>query len=142
VEKPNGPGDAGFTLVEVLTSLAVIGVVLTAVTTFFVRSMATVDAQGARQAAIQLAADGMERLREVPGPLAYDWLVSHGTEDVRANTVKYIRTWDAPTVASLMQATVRVRWTDRTCPGNTCSYSATTLISTADYEPLFEPAAA
>jgi prepilin-type N-terminal cleavage/methylation domain-containing protein len=140
--KWNGPGDAGFTLIEVLTSLAVIGVVLTAVTTFFVRSMVSVDAQGARQAAIQLAADGMERLRGVPGPLAYDWLVSHRTETVRANTVAYVRTWDAPTAARLMTATVRVRWTGKSCPDDACSYSTSTLISTAAAEPLFDPAAA
>ena len=134
--------DAGFTLIEVLTSMGVIGVVLTAVTVFFVRSMVTVDVQGARQTAIQLASDGMERLREVPGTRARAWLVAHQTEELPTNGIKYIRSWDAPTAAALMSATVRVTWRDKNCLADECSYAATTLISTAAVEPLFDLATA
>jgi len=136
------PGDAGFTLVEVLASLAVIGVVLTAVTTFFVQSMITVDLQGARQAAIQIAADGMERLRQVPGSRALTWITDNQTETVTANGIKYQRNWDTPTFSSLMTVTERITWTDKNCVSGTCSYSASTVISTAGVEPLFEPAQA
>ena len=134
------PGDTGFTLVEVLTSLAVIGVVMTAVTTFFVRSMITVDLQGARQAAIQIASDGMERLRQVPGTNAFTWISTHATETVTANGIRYKRTWDTPTFSALMPVTVRVNWDDKNCPSGVCSYATSTVISTAGVEPIFEPA--
>lgn len=133
--------DAGFTLIEVLTSLAVIGVVLTAVTTFFVRSMVTVDLQGARQTAIQVAASGMEELRAVSGALAVDWLTSRVTPvSVPMNGIDYRRGWALPTPAALMTATVTVTWRSKGCPSGTCSYSASTLISTSAIEPLFDPA--
>jgi prepilin-type N-terminal cleavage/methylation domain-containing protein len=151
----NDPADAGFTLVEVLASLAVIGVVMTAVTTFFVRSMVSVDLQGARQAAIQVAADQMEHLRERPGSSALAWLqnAANATPETVGSTV-YTPSWSCTIVDTATQQpracgatdtvitpTVQVTWTDKGCPGNTCRYAATTLISTAQIEPLFDPAA-
>lgn len=141
--------DAGFTLVEVLVSLAVIGVVMTAVTTFFVRSMISVDLQGSRQAAIQLASDGMERLREMPGSSVYAFLqTSAASTTVTANGIDYQRTWTCKTdTGAACQAsslvigpTVTVSWPDKACTGGTCKYSATTLISTSQIEPIFDPA--
>jgi prepilin-type N-terminal cleavage/methylation domain-containing protein len=145
-----GRTDAGFTLIEVLTSLAVIGVVMTAVTTFFVRSMVSVDLQGSRQAAIQLASDGMERLREMPGSSVYAFLqTSAATSTITANGVDYQRTWSCKTdTGAACQAsslvigpTVTVTWPDKACAGGACKYSATTLISTSQIEPIFDPAA-
>jgi prepilin-type N-terminal cleavage/methylation domain-containing protein len=136
------PADAGFTLIEVLSSLAVVGVVMTAVTTFFVRSMVTVDLQATRQVAIQVAADGMEELRAVPGSLVLDWIQDHaGAEPVTINGLDFQRRWDVPTATTLVTATVRVTWTANGCPSGTCSYSTSTLISTAAIEPIFEPSA-
>jgi prepilin-type N-terminal cleavage/methylation domain-containing protein len=136
------PADAGFTLIEVLAALAVVGIVMTAVTTFFVRSMVTVDIQAARQAAIQVAADGMEQLRAVPGALALKWITDNAAaRTVSANGLDYTRSWDVPPAGSLLTATVHVSWPSRGCAGGTCNYSTSTLISTAMIEPIFEPSA-
>jgi prepilin-type N-terminal cleavage/methylation domain-containing protein len=135
------PVDAGFTLVEVLTSLAIIGVLLTAVTTFYVRSMVTVNFEGTRQAAVQVASTAMEQLREVPGALALQWLVGNAPPaTVTVGRTTFTRTWDVPPQSALIAATVHVTWTDKGCAAGTCAYSATTLISTARVEPVFDPA--
>ena len=136
------PADAGFTLIEVLSALAVVGVVMTAVTTFFVRSMVTVDVQAARQAAIQVAADGMEQLRAVPGARALQWITANAAaQEVISNGLKYQRSWDVPAAGAVLTATVRVTWRSKGCTSGTCAYSASTLISTALVEPIFRPSA-
>jgi prepilin-type N-terminal cleavage/methylation domain-containing protein len=55
--------DDGFTLVEVLVSLALIGTVMTSLAPFLVRSLAVVADQRSRQVAVQLAGDATERVR-------------------------------------------------------------------------------
>jgi len=134
--------DDGFTLVEVLTSLAVIGVVLSAVTTFFVRSMAMIDMQGARQAAVQVAADAMEELRQVASADVPAWIVARANDaPVAFNKVDYTRTWaSGVTVSALLNVTVTVRWVGRDCPSGGCTYLASTQISTATREPVFNSA--
>src|SRR4051794_3939648 len=66
---PRRPGghapDAGFTLIETLVAIAVIGVVMTALTTLYVSAMSTASRQSGRQIAVQLADDAMERARAV-----------------------------------------------------------------------------
>jgi prepilin-type N-terminal cleavage/methylation domain-containing protein len=59
--------EAGFTLAEVVVSIAVIGIVMSALTTFFVKSTAVTNQQRAKQVAVQLAADGSERVRAIKG---------------------------------------------------------------------------
>jgi prepilin-type N-terminal cleavage/methylation domain-containing protein len=134
--------DEGFTLIEVLTALAVIGVVLTATTALFVRSMTMVNAQGARQAAFQVATDGLEGLRSVSGTQTQTWLAAHAaTETILVNSVPYQRTWTVDTTTpGLLSATVSVSWAERECPAAGCVFKATTLISTATAEPVFEAA--
>jgi prepilin-type N-terminal cleavage/methylation domain-containing protein len=62
--RASGQGrDEGFTLAEVVVSIAVIGVVMSALTTFFVTTMAVTNQQRGRQVAVQLAADATERVR-------------------------------------------------------------------------------
>jgi prepilin-type N-terminal cleavage/methylation domain-containing protein len=56
-------GDGGFTLIEVLVASALIGIVMTAVTAFFVTSMSVTAQQSGEQTAVQLADDGTERVR-------------------------------------------------------------------------------
>jgi prepilin-type N-terminal cleavage/methylation domain-containing protein len=133
-------GDDGFTLVETLTSLAVIGVVMSAVTTYFVKTMTTIDVAGARQAAVQVAADAMEQLRQVPGALAADWLKTNAVaRATTVNTVTYTSTWSSPDLtALLLSATVTVKWPGRGCPAGGCSYAVTTNISTSAREPIFQ----
>ncbi|AGZ39480.1 type IV pilus modification PilV family protein [Actinoplanes friuliensis] len=141
------PGDAGFTLVEVLTALGVIGVVATAVTTFFVRSMVLIDIEGTRQTAIQVASLGMEQLRSQPAATALTWLTDHRLEKVEkvqpegADGKTFKRWWDVPAAGSLIPATVHVTWTERGCTPERCSYTTTTMISTSTLEPVFDSVA-
>ncbi|GAT65326.1 PKD domain containing protein [Planomonospora sphaerica] len=58
-----GDGEAGFTLMEVLVSMAVIGTVMASLTVFFTNSLAFAGQQRTRQVAVQLAGDGIERAR-------------------------------------------------------------------------------
>jgi prepilin-type N-terminal cleavage/methylation domain-containing protein len=137
------PRDAGFTLLEVLVALAVISAVLTSMSVFFVRSMTSVNQQGDRQTAVQLAADGMERMREVPGSLVKAWITNQAADVKPVNTITYTRTWDPPRVVStkpsLLYAVVRVTWRGRSCPGNLCTYTSSTLVAAADTDPVFDP---
>jgi prepilin-type N-terminal cleavage/methylation domain-containing protein len=55
--------DAGFTLTEVLVAMMLIGVVMGALTTFYVNSMSIMNHQRGKQTAIQLASSGVERVR-------------------------------------------------------------------------------
>lgn len=55
--------DRGFTLLEVLVSLLIVAIVMTAMVTFFVSTTAVLAQQRDRQAAVQLADDGMELVR-------------------------------------------------------------------------------
>lgn len=61
------PSDAGFSLVETLTSIAIIGVVMTALTTFFVRTTTTLNTQRGLQTAVRLAHDGIDLVKSLPG---------------------------------------------------------------------------
>jgi prepilin-type N-terminal cleavage/methylation domain-containing protein len=117
--------DGGFTLIEVLASLSVIGLVLTAATTFFVRSMVTIDLQGSRQVAIQVASTSLEQLRAMSGEPAMTWLL----DKVDAGPVT------APNTQGSLA--YQQTWTSRDCAGNQCSYSATTKVSITRYEPVF-----
>jgi prepilin-type N-terminal cleavage/methylation domain-containing protein len=60
--------DEGFTLIEVLVSVAIIGMVMASVTAFFVSSIRMTHRQGLQQAAAQLMIDGIERARTYRGP--------------------------------------------------------------------------
>jgi prepilin-type N-terminal cleavage/methylation domain-containing protein len=59
--------DDGFTLVEVLIALAVVGIVMGAVTTFFSKTMSATNQQRGRQVATQLADDAAEQVRALTG---------------------------------------------------------------------------
>jgi prepilin-type N-terminal cleavage/methylation domain-containing protein len=155
---PDRDPDGGFTLIEVLASLSVIGLVLTAATTFFVRSMVTIDLQGSRQVAIQVASTSLEQLRAMSGEPAMTWLlgkVDAGTTAVpnTQGSLAYRQTWTcvegaSPCVATTLTtalgsgpiflgATVKITWTSKDCAASLCSYSATTKISITRYEPVF-----
>lgn len=66
-------GDGGFSLVEVLVAIAVIGTVMAAAAPFMVRSLAVSTQQRGTQAAIQVANDALERVRALePSSLLTD----------------------------------------------------------------------
>jgi type II secretory pathway pseudopilin PulG len=148
-------------MVEVLVSMAVIGIVLLAVSTFFVKSMTTVRLQGARQAAIQIAATSMEQLRALAGVNAITWLTTQKLTPTSAGTsssVVYQQSWDWSWVCSttpigggcptdpvaaiavaplLARASVTVTWVSQDCPAAGCSYALTTQLSLSNAEPVF-----
>jgi prepilin-type N-terminal cleavage/methylation domain-containing protein len=164
MNRRHGCRDDGFTMVEVLVSLAVIGIVLLSVSTFFVKSMTTVRLQGARQAAIQIAASSMEELRALAGTNAVSWLTAKAalppTDAGTSSSVVYRQQWSwswscstTPTggcpgtplaaIAAaplLAQATVVISWTGRDCPKDAsgrCSYTLSTQLSLSTTEPVF-----
>ena len=55
--------DDGFTLIEVLVAMAVIGTVMTALAPFLIKSVLVVDQQRSQQVAVQVANDALERAR-------------------------------------------------------------------------------
>ncbi|WP_238006032.1 putative Ig domain-containing protein [Dactylosporangium sp. AC04546] len=59
-------GDDGFSLVETLTAIAVMGVVMTALTTFFVSATNTLNKERGLQVAVRYAHDGVEMVRALP----------------------------------------------------------------------------
>jgi prepilin-type N-terminal cleavage/methylation domain-containing protein len=59
--------DRGFTLVEALVSIMVIGVVMVALTAFFVNTTSITNRQRGQQTAIQLADDAIEQVRALKG---------------------------------------------------------------------------
>jgi prepilin-type N-terminal cleavage/methylation domain-containing protein len=59
--------DDGFTLVEALVAIGIIGVLMTALTPLLVKSVASVNYQGGRQVAIQVGGDAVDRARALKG---------------------------------------------------------------------------
>ena len=59
--------DGGFTLVEVVVSLAIMSVVMTSLTVFMVNSRHSAHYSALRDTAVQLAVEGMEKARAVRG---------------------------------------------------------------------------
>jgi prepilin-type N-terminal cleavage/methylation domain-containing protein len=141
--------DSGFTLVEVLVSLGIIGLVMSSLGFFIIRSMTVTSQQGDRQTAAQLAADGMERVREVPAAAAITEINKMNASDPAGEArrpirdgVTYTRSWvqvsysdPALRNAPFIQVTVTVTWQGN-CAGG-CRYSTMTLVSIADSEPVF-----
>jgi prepilin-type N-terminal cleavage/methylation domain-containing protein len=62
-----GGDDHGFTMIEVVVSLAVIGLVMAAVTSFFTATLGATNQQRGKQVAAQLADDGAEQVRALTG---------------------------------------------------------------------------
>jgi prepilin-type N-terminal cleavage/methylation domain-containing protein len=60
-------GDEGFTLVEVIVSITLMAIIMTALTTFFVSTGSAIRQQGGRQIAAQLAQDALETVRTLKG---------------------------------------------------------------------------
>lgn len=62
--------DRGFTLLEVLVSVALIGTMTATLAPFLVRSVVVVEEQRKRQGAVQIATDAMERVSALSGAAA------------------------------------------------------------------------
>ncbi|WP_306212210.1 Ig domain-containing protein [Actinoplanes sp. RD1] len=57
------PGDEGYTLVEVIVAIVIIGTVMAAAAPFMVRTLSVSNQQRTRQQAVQILNDGLERVR-------------------------------------------------------------------------------
>ncbi|OLB65213.1 MAG: hypothetical protein AUI10_07755 [Actinobacteria bacterium 13_2_20CM_2_72_6] len=178
--------DEGFTLVEVIVSIALMSIVMTALTTFFVTTVSATGQQSGRQAAIQLAQDAVELARAVKGsalltgrdkcgacaapvtgvaPYLADveeWDYPTGATaqlpttatGADANGIHYLQNWyvgkcwqpiaggacqsDPGTGPVLFYRVIAaVTWPERHCPGGTCSFVTSTLVTSALDSPLF-----
>jgi prepilin-type N-terminal cleavage/methylation domain-containing protein len=103
--------DVGFTLIEVLVSLVLIGIALTAFTTFFITMISATNGQSTRQAAVQLADGSMEQVRALKGSA-----VTAGRDQLSTEAQ-----WAAPlaaaTVARYLDAMV-VAWDSNAASGS------------------------
>jgi len=64
---PRSGADGGFTLVEVIVSISLMTITMTALTTFFVLTGSSAAHQSGSQAAAQLAQDAMDQARSLKG---------------------------------------------------------------------------
>ncbi len=96
-------GDAGFTLIETLVSLAIIGSVMATLSAFFIRGTSTNRWQGDMQAAVRVATDAMEEVRLLEGAA----LVAGRSQSAVAAQ------WRAPGVAPYLDPTKTLQvWDD------------------------------
>jgi prepilin-type N-terminal cleavage/methylation domain-containing protein len=103
------PGDGGFTLVEVLVAIVVIGVVMSAVAPFLVQSVVVVSQQRDQQVAVQVANDALERARALRGAslltgrdeqaTADQWALGTASAEVKPYLDGMARDWDHLAVA-------------------------------------------
>ncbi|HEX8629421.1 MAG TPA: putative Ig domain-containing protein [Catenuloplanes sp.] len=156
----SSPSEAGFSLLEVLVSISVIGTMMAALTSLLVRATVVTNQQGGRQAAIQLAADGMEGIRALEGPAVAALPADANLpvpDDPRYTRTRTVRPcWQSASTGrcddlqrgdsmAFSRVTVTVRWRDRACSGSLCSHSASTLVTATTSETVLdanEPAAA
>ena len=75
---PTSSSDAGFSLVETLTSIAIIGVVMTALTTFFVSTTTTLNKQRGLQTAVRYAHNGVDLVKSLGSAV----VAGRGAKDV------------------------------------------------------------
>jgi prepilin-type N-terminal cleavage/methylation domain-containing protein len=92
--------DQGSTLIEVIVALAVIGVVMASLGTFFVGSMRINHSQGLVQAAGRIGGDGMEMASGLGGPALLSGRAACGscTDPATARATAYLagtQRWDA-----------------------------------------------
>ena len=62
-----GSGDDGFTMIEMIVALLIIGIVMAAFSTFFITTVTATTRQSSSQAATQLGDDAIERARAIAG---------------------------------------------------------------------------
>ncbi|GAA2522216.1 type IV pilus modification PilV family protein [Pilimelia columellifera] len=157
--------DDGFTLVETMVSLALIGTVMAAVSAFFISGMSGSHGQVQRQVGAQLATDAMERVHSIPVTDIENALTTSFTpRAVVVNGVTFTQRWalcwqpatggacvtPKPALAAagaLVKVTVSVTWDHPGCPANptqpprrTCEQASATLFATAVTEPVLKAA--
>jgi prepilin-type N-terminal cleavage/methylation domain-containing protein len=151
---PGCPPDGGFTLIEVMVSVALVTVVTAALTLSITAMRRVAGVQSGQQTAAQLATDGIEAARAmVPADLMVD--PPSDPTPPRRDGVVYTRTWSvtrcwqpigggdcgaqAAGYVPFARVAVTVTWPERACPASACSYTTSTLVSATAGEPLFAP---
>ncbi len=122
-------GDAGFTLIESVVSLAIIGLVMAALSAFFIRGTSTNLRQGDMQAAVRVATDAMEQARLLQGAA----LVA-GRSQAAVTTQ-----WVAPGVAPYLDPTKTLMvWDDPPLQPSATLPTAPQRVSVGGIDTVFE----
>jgi type II secretory pathway pseudopilin PulG len=147
--------DDGFILLEVLMSVTMIGILMTALTAFYASSAAILGRQGGMQSAAQVATSRFEEIRALDpasitsgsssvsiGGLTYtsSWVPDvcwQAADPTSINTACQSSTSGTGAWAEFVRVRVTVTWRDRTCAPATCSLHTVTLISRAKSDPYF-----
>ncbi|HKT04237.1 MAG TPA: putative Ig domain-containing protein [Rugosimonospora sp.] len=102
-----GGGEAGFSLIEVLAAIMVLGIVMTSLTSFFVTSLKALNQQSNRQTAVQVADGGMEMVRALKASsiltgrdkTSSDTQWNNPVTGVSGYLADMLETWDATAAA-------------------------------------------
>ena len=149
-------GDGGYSLLEMLVSMALVNIVMAGVVMFLAQSMSLTRRNGNQQAAVQLAADAMELIHAVSGA-TLNASVPSSPETKTVNGVAYRRSWSVATCwqpaaggtcvvqsaapgtgyLPFFQLSVTVSWTEPGCRNTLCSFSTTALVNAMTNHPLF-----
>jgi len=101
--------DGGFTLVETIVALGIVGTVMAALAGFFVRSSTTQHHQADTQVAAQLAAGSMDYVSQLPGD---NVLLGRTQAGVQGE-------WQAPAAAGYLNgASTQPAWQDPSLPAS------------------------
>jgi prepilin-type N-terminal cleavage/methylation domain-containing protein len=102
--------DGGFTLVETIVALGIVGTVMTSLAVFFVRSATTQHRQADLQVAVQLAAGSMDYVSQLPG---VNVLLGRTQAAVQSE-------WQAPAASTYLDpARTQAAWQDPSLPAST-----------------------
>jgi prepilin-type N-terminal cleavage/methylation domain-containing protein len=102
--------DEGFTLVETMVALGIVGTVMASLAVFFVRSSTLQHQQADTQVAVQLAAGSMDYVSQLPGS---NVLLGRTQAAVQAE-------WQAPAASAYLAATrTEPAWQDPLLPAST-----------------------
>jgi type II secretory pathway pseudopilin PulG len=129
VRAPGHVPDQGSSLIEFMVAIAVISIVMSALTSFFVTAVSTTSAQSGKQVAVQLADDAVERVRAIQGAAvavgrdqtSADDQWAHPVVGVTSYLATMQETWDA-TAAYPAGATAPLPTTARSVSVNGISF--------------------
>jgi prepilin-type N-terminal cleavage/methylation domain-containing protein len=104
-----GPPDEGFTLIETIVALGIVGTVMASLAVFFVRSATTQHHQADTQVAAQIAVSSMDYVSQLPGD---NVLLGRTQAGVQAE-------WQAPAASAYLDpARTQQAWQDPSLPAS------------------------
>lgn len=99
----------GFTLIEILVALVILGVSLLALAGLMVTTTRNNASAGQVTEAATLAQDKLEELRAIP----WDRVASGQDQQVGSTGIGYERSWNVVTNGNVKTITITVNWSDR-----------------------------